>query len=133
MQLSPLHYQEKDLENLFGSSLLSEPILSLCTISKSWRCQIRPDPYFPFRDRFHDSVLIHGKHGLEKNRIFPYFKQSISVTVNINKTYLITTLFQISQGKVIMYFCVLYTFISKGPISRRKRKMSVKQSNGIPI
>ena len=46
---------------------------------------------------------------------------------------LITSLFQISQRKVVMYFCILDTSISKRPISCQKRKVSVKQNNGIPI
>ena len=52
---------------------------------------------------------------------------------NINKNYLIESLFQISQGKVVMYFYIIDTFISKRPISCRKRKVSVKGNNGIPI
>ena len=52
---------------------------------------------------------------------------------NTNKIYLISSLFHISQGKVVMYFYIIDTFISKRPISSRKTKASVKENNGIPI
>ena len=51
---------------------------------------------------------------------------------NTNKSYFISSLFQISQGKVVMYVYIIDTFISKRPISCRKTKVSVKENSGIP-